>query len=155
MSGADWTEASACGFGGLDVPGADVDLGWWYVEASAILMMQVPRSRHGFRSRCSRAFGRGVGCAASHECDLDRGRIAVQRQDPHFTPPKNGQAREAPLTVPAREAIVGLPVEGEFCFPPIRGEHWSAGSRAYHWKAVRGAAGWSGSLYLATRHFAG
>jgi GNAT superfamily N-acetyltransferase len=27
--------------------------------------------------------------------------------------------------------------------------------RAYHWKAVRSAAGWSGSLYLATRHFAG
>jgi hypothetical protein len=32
---------------------------------------------------------------------------------------------------------------------------WSAASRAYHWKAVRAAAGWSGSLYLATRHFAG
>ncbi len=28
-------------------------------------------------------------------------------------------------------------------------------SRAYHWKAVRAAAGWEGSLYLATRHFAG
>ncbi|HMD60383.1 MAG TPA: hypothetical protein VKG78_03080, partial [Opitutaceae bacterium] len=27
--------------------------------------------------------------------------------------------------------------------------------RAYHWKAVRAAAGWEGSLYLATRHFAG
>jgi integrase len=91
--------------------------------------------------------------------DLDRGRIRVVEQfnakTRTFTPPKNGQAREAPLTVPAREAIVGLPVEGEFCFPPIQGQHWSPGSRAYHWKAVRGAAGWQGTLYLATRHFAG
>lgn len=91
--------------------------------------------------------------------DLDRGRIRVVEQfnakTRTFTPPKNGQAREAPLTVPAREAIVGLPVEGEFCFPPIHGKHWSPGSRAYHWKAVRGAAGWQGALYLATRHFAG
>lgn len=51
--------------------------------------------------------------------DLDRGRIRVVEQfnakTRTFTPPKNGQAREAPLTVPAREAIVGLPVEGEFC----------------------------------------
>lgn len=38
---------------------------------------------------------------------------------------------------------------------PIRGEHWTASARAYHWKAVRAAAGWSGSLYLATCHFAG
>jgi hypothetical protein len=30
-----------------------------------------------------------------------------------------------------------------------------ASSWAYHWKAVRAAAGWEGSLYLATRHFAG
>ncbi len=28
-------------------------------------------------------------------------------------------------------------------------------ARAYHWKAVRAASGWTGSLYLATRHFAG
>ena len=91
--------------------------------------------------------------------DLDRGRIRVVEQfnakTRTFTLPKNGLAREAPLTEPAREAIVGLPVEGEFCFTPIRGEHWSSSSRAYHWKAVRGAAGWQGSLYLATRHFAG
>jgi hypothetical protein len=46
-------------------------------------------------------------------------------------------------------------VEGEFCFAPIRGSHWTASARAYHWKAVRAAAGWEGSLYLATRHFAG
>ena len=37
----------------------------------------------------------------------------------------------------------------------LRGEHWTPSSRAYHWKAVRAAAGWRGSLYLATRHFAG
>jgi len=41
------------------------------------------------------------------------------------------------------------------CFAPIRGEHWTASARAYHWKAVKAAAGWAGSLYLATRHFAG
>ncbi|HEX4436457.1 MAG TPA: tyrosine-type recombinase/integrase [Solirubrobacteraceae bacterium] len=72
-----------------------------------------------------------------------------------FTLPKNGQARDAPLTEPACEAILSLPAEGEFCFAPIRGSHWTASARAYHWKAVRAAAGWEGSLYLATRHFAG
>jgi hypothetical protein len=59
------------------------------------------------------------------------------------------------LTVPAREAIVALPTESVFCFAPIRSEYWTASARAYHWKAVRGAAAWTGSLYLATRHFAG
>jgi hypothetical protein len=72
-----------------------------------------------------------------------------------FTLPKNGLTREAPPTDPAREAIMALPVESEFCFAPIRGEHWTASARAYHWKAVKVAAGWGGSLYLATRHFAG
>lgn len=47
------------------------------------------------------------------------------------------------------------PVEGEFCFAPIGGVHWTASARAYHWKAVKSAAGWTGSLYLATRHFVG
>jgi len=91
--------------------------------------------------------------------DLGRSRILVVEQfnakTRTFTPPKNGLTREAPLTVPAREAIAALPIEGAFCFAPIRGEHWTASARAYHWKAVRGAAGWTGSLYLATRHFAG
>jgi integrase len=91
--------------------------------------------------------------------DLDRARIRVVEQfnakTRTFTLPKNGLARDAPLTDPAREALVSLPVEGEFCFAPIRGEHWTASARAYHWKAVRSAAGWAGSLYLATRHFAG
>src|SRR5947209_5027790 len=45
--------------------------------------------------------------------------------------------------------------EREFCFPSLRGYHWTSSSRAYHWKAVRAAAGWKGSLYPATRHFAG
>jgi integrase len=71
-----------------------------------------------------------------------------------FTPPKNGLTREAPLTDPAREAVVSLPLEGEFCFAPIRGAHWTTSARSYHWKAVKAAAGWTGSLYLATRHFA-
>jgi integrase len=91
--------------------------------------------------------------------DLARSRIRVVEQFSAmartFTLPKNGQTREAPLTEPAREAILSLPVEGEFCFAPIRGSHWSASARAYHWKAVRAASGWEGSLYLATRHFAG
>jgi integrase len=91
--------------------------------------------------------------------DLARSRIRVVEQFSAmartFTLPKNGQTREAPLTEPAREAILSLPVEGEFCFTPIRGSHWSASARAYHWKAVRAASGWEGSLYLATRHFAG
>jgi integrase len=47
--------------------------------------------------------------------DLDRGRIRVVEQfnakTRTFTPPKNGLAREAPLTEPAREAIVALPVD--------------------------------------------
>jgi hypothetical protein len=91
--------------------------------------------------------------------DLERARIAAVEQFSDktrtFTLPKNGQTREAPLTDPACEAIVGRPVEGEFCFAPIRGQHWTASARAYHWKAVKAAAGWAGSLYLATRHFAG
>ncbi len=91
--------------------------------------------------------------------DLDRARIRVVEQfnakTRTFTPPKNGLTREAPLTEPAREAILALPDEGEFCFAPIRGTHWTASARAYHWKAVRSTAGWQGSLYLATRHFAG
>jgi integrase len=91
--------------------------------------------------------------------DLDRSRILVVEQfsakTRTFTLPKNGLTREAPLTDPAREAITALPVESEFCFASIRGEHWTASARAYHWKAVKGSAGWGGSLYLATRHFAG
>ena len=91
--------------------------------------------------------------------DLDRSRIRVVEQfsaaTRTFTLPKNGRPREAPLTDPAREALISLPVEGEFCFAPIRGEHWTASARAYHWKAIRAAARWEGSLYLATRHFAG
>jgi integrase len=91
--------------------------------------------------------------------DLARARIEVAEQfdakTRTFTLPKNGKRREAPLTPPARAAIVSLPEEGEFCFVSLRGEHWTPSSRAYHWKAVRAVAGWQGSLYLATRHFAG
>jgi integrase len=91
--------------------------------------------------------------------DLERSRILVVEQfsaaTRTFTLPKNGHTREAPLTDPAREALVSLPIESEFCFAPIRGEHWTASARAYHWKAIKAAAGWGGSLYLATRHFAG
>jgi integrase len=60
--------------------------------------------------------------------DLARSRIRVVEQfsatTRTFTLPKNGQAREAPLTDPAREALIELPIEGEFCFAPIQGQHW-------------------------------
>jgi integrase len=91
--------------------------------------------------------------------DFDRDRIVVAQQFSAATlkldTPKNHLRREAPLTTHARAALQGLPREGEFCFVSLRGEHWTPSSRAYHWKAVRAAAGWEGSLYLATRHFAG
>jgi integrase len=91
--------------------------------------------------------------------DFDRNRITVAEQfsaaTRRFDTPKNHLRREAPLTAHARSALLGLPREGEFCFVSLRDEHWTPSSRAYHWKAVRAAAGWEGSLYLATRHFAG
>lgn len=90
---------------------------------------------------------------------FDRARIVVAEQfnaaTRTFDTPKNHLRREAPLTSQARSALLELPREGEFCFVPLRGQHWTPSSRAYHWKAVRAAAGWEGSLYLATRHFAG
>lgn len=91
--------------------------------------------------------------------DFERDRIKVLEQYNSrvgkFTSPKNGKTREAPLTAPAREALVALPRESEFCFVNLRSHHFTSSARAYHWKAVRAAAGWTESLYLATRHFAG
>jgi integrase len=91
--------------------------------------------------------------------DFDRHRIVVAEQfsaaTRTFDTPKNHLRRDAPLTAHARKALESLPSESEFCFVSLRGEHWRPSSRAYHWKAVRAAAGWTGSLYLATRHFAG
>jgi integrase len=72
-----------------------------------------------------------------------------------FTLPKNGETRAAILTPPARDALLALPRESAFCFVNARGAHWTAPARAYHWKAARAAVGYEGSLYLATRHFAG
>jgi hypothetical protein len=46
-------------------------------------------------------------------------------------------------------------MKGSSASPRSVGAHWTASARAYHWKAVRSTAGWQGSLYLATRHFAG
>jgi integrase len=87
--------------------------------------------------------------------DFARERIVVVEQfnaaTRKFDTPKNHQRREAPLTAHARTALEGLARESEFCFVSLRGEHWTPSSRAYHWKAVRA----EGSLYLATRHFAG
>jgi hypothetical protein len=64
------------------------------------------------------------------------------------------------LKLGAREALGGVDLAGEVADARVDGcevrvEHWTASARAYHWKAVRAAAGWEGSLYLATRHFAG
>jgi integrase len=90
---------------------------------------------------------------------LDTHRIDVLEQwnarSRAFTLPKNGLTRQAPLTAPARDALLRLPRDGEFVFTNLRGRHLTPGSRAYHWNAVRAAAGWTESLYLATRHFAG
>lgn len=91
--------------------------------------------------------------------DFARSRILVAEQfsatSARFTLPKNGQRRWAPLTSPAREVLTALPQEADFCFVNLRGQHWTASARAYHWKATRAAVGYDGSLYLATRHFAG
>lgn len=91
--------------------------------------------------------------------DLERGRIHVVEQfnatTGTFTLPKNGQTRKAIITPHAREALIAAPRESEFVFTNSRRSHFTASARAYHWKAVKAAAGWHGSLYLATRHFAG
>jgi integrase len=93
------------------------------------------------------------------DIDFARGRIHVARQfsatSKTFTKPKNGLERDAPLTPPAARALGSLPRESEWCFTSIRETHFTASSRAYHWKAVRAAAGWPGTFYLATKHFAG
>jgi integrase len=91
--------------------------------------------------------------------NFDRDRIIVAEQfnaaTRKFDTPKNHQRREAPLTAHARSALESVARESEFCFVSLRGEHWTPSTRAYHWKAVRAAARWDGSLYLASRHFAG
>jgi integrase len=91
--------------------------------------------------------------------DFERSRIDVAEQfnatTRTFDTPKNHQRRDAPLTHQARAALLTLPRQSEFCFVSLRGSHWTTSSRAYHWKSVRAAAGYEGSVYLATRHFAG
>lgn len=91
--------------------------------------------------------------------DFEASRILVAEQfsplSCTFTLPKNGKRRFAPLTGPAREALLGIAPASEFCFVNLRGDHWTRSSRAYHWKAMRAATGYTGTLYLATRHVAG
>lgn len=91
--------------------------------------------------------------------DFDRSRILVAEQysatSRTFTLPKNGKRRWAPLTPPARDALVGIAREAEFCFINLRRQHWTSSGRIYHWKAARAAVGFNGTLYVATRHFAG
>jgi integrase len=91
--------------------------------------------------------------------DFDRGVIHVTQQfsaaTREMTAPKNGRARQAILTPPAREAVQALPRESEWAFTTIRGTHYTPSARAYYWKAIKAHVGYTGSLYLATRHFAG
>lgn len=93
------------------------------------------------------------------DVDFDGGWINVRRQfnakTRTFTTPKNGLGRPVPMHGPVRRVLTDLPREGDYCFKGIRGQHWTAQSRAYHWKAVKAGSGWTGSLYLATRHYAG
>lgn len=94
------------------------------------------------------------------DVDLERGRITVDRQFSKvshlFTTPKSGKGREVPITPPAREALLAVPNEQtRYVFVNTRREHWTAGARDKHWNRVRKHTGFTGSLYLATRHFAG
>lgn len=91
--------------------------------------------------------------------DFETGAILVLEQwsaaSKSFTLPKNGKVRVAVLTPPARRALLALPRDAEWVFTNLRGGHWTSSARAYHWKAIRAAVGYTGTLYLATRHFAG
>jgi integrase len=92
--------------------------------------------------------------------DFERGRIKVNEQwsagSRTFTLPKNGLKRVAVMTPHARDALLALPrTSSPFCFVTSRNSHWTPGARAYHWNAVRAAVGYTDTLYLASRHFAG
>jgi integrase len=91
--------------------------------------------------------------------DYDRGIIRVTQQfsatTREITAPKNGETREAILTATAREALLAVAPESEWAFTTMRGTHYTPSARAYHWKAIKASVGYTGSLYLATRHFAG
>lgn len=93
------------------------------------------------------------------DVDFDGGWLHVRRQFCSkgfvFTAPKNGKARKVPMHEPARQALESLPRESEYVFVNGRRGHWTKPSRAYQWNKVRRAVGWTESLYLATRHFAG
>lgn len=92
-----------------------------------------------------------------HAVDFEAGSIMVcgQWSRGSFTLPKNGQIRKVAMGSRARSALVSVPNDEEFCFTNFRGHHWTGSSRAYHWNAVRASVDYAGSLYLATRHFAG
>lgn len=90
--------------------------------------------------------------------DFENGRILVREQWSRsgvMTLPKNGRRRRAPLTPPARAALESAARESEFCFVNFQRHHWRASSRQPHWNRIRTEVGYEGSLYLATRHFAG
>lgn len=72
-----------------------------------------------------------------------------------FTAPKNGLVRDALLTPHAIEALQAVARTSEFCFQAPRGGHYTPAARRAPWARARTEAGWTGSIYLATRHFAG
>jgi integrase len=72
-----------------------------------------------------------------------------------FELPKNGEQRIVPMCAAARRALADLPRDSEFVFVNSHGNHWTKPARSYQWDRVRAESGWSESLYLATRHFAG
>jgi integrase len=93
------------------------------------------------------------------DVDLDGGWIEVQQQFCSkgfvFVAPKNGKTRTVPMHEPVRQALIALPRESEFVFVNGHRRHWTKGAREYQWGKVCTATGWTGSCYLATRHFAG
>lgn len=90
--------------------------------------------------------------------DFQESRIHVAEQlsavSGTYTLPKNGKRRYAPLTGQARDALVGIAHVSDFCFVNLSNGPWTSMARAHHWNVTRAAAGFDGTLYQATRHFA-
>lgn len=93
------------------------------------------------------------------DVDFDNGWIHIERQfnktTRTFTTPKSNKSRKIILTPQARSTLLSLPDDGGYCFQNLGGDHWTSNARSYWWDKIREATGWEGTLYLATRHFAG
>jgi integrase len=91
--------------------------------------------------------------------DLEAGWIIVDREfcsrSMTFQKPKNGKPRRVPIHPPAHEVLVALPREAEWVFVNTQRGHWRRSARQWYWDQVRVRVGFTGSLYLATRHFYG